>query len=76
MDDGQQAEFFNALADVVFTDVVAGHVSKLGAGLQWFALCKRLRDEPNARGQSMLMDIAAPMFAHTLLYLDSREANI
>lgn len=71
MDSELQTEFFNELASVISQDHESGNTSAYSLGeLQWFYVGHELLKPSNKQAKDMLMKMAAPMYLHTLRYVE------
>lgn len=74
MDDGQQAEFFAACHKINEEWRAAweagGRRGMFIDGMQWYCIGRRLKERGmDDVATETLMDMAAPLFAHTLAYM-------
>lgn len=69
-----QAEFLDELARVIREDHKTNSSAYHYGELQWAFLADDLRQEKNAHAREMLMTMAAPLYWHTLDYMQRRSA--
>lgn len=69
-----QAEFLDELARVIREDHKTNRFAYHYGELQWFFLGDELRQDKNAHAREMLMTMAAPLYLHTLQYMESNKA--
>lgn len=74
MGSDQQADFFDELARVIREDQKTNK-NAYGLGeLQWFFTGSVLREEKFKDARDMLMTMAAPLYLHTLAYVEGGGA--
>lgn len=66
----QQSEFFDELARVIREDHKTNRSAYSLGELQWFYVGDELRKEKNKEARDMLMTMAAPLYLHTLNYME------
>lgn len=74
MDSTQQAVFFDELARVIREDHKTNTSAYSLGELQWFHVGSELRGEKFKDARDMLMTMAAPLYLHTLRYVEGGAA--
>jgi hypothetical protein len=70
-----QVAFFDELAAIIQNDHVSGNKSAYSLGeLQWFFVGDELLNHKNKKARDMLMTMAAPLYLHTLSYVQGGAA--
>ena len=70
----EQAEFFDELARVIQEDHKTNTSAYSLGELQWFFVGDELRKDQNKQARDMLMTMAAPLYLHTLAYVEGGAA--
>jgi len=70
-----QVAFFDELAAIIQHDHINGNKSAYSLGeLQWFFVGDELFKHKNKQARDMLMTMAAPLYLHTLAYIEGGAA--
>ena len=75
MESSLQVAFFDELAAIIQHDHINGNKGAYSLGeLQWFFVGDELHKNQNKRARDMLMTMAAPLYLHTLAYVEGGAA--
>ena len=68
----EQAEFFSELSRVIREDYTVNNSAYGNGELQWHFTCDEMQSKSMKDAKDTLMSMAAPLYLHTLNYIDSK----